>query len=167
VVRIRHVLPGRLRLGLAAIKGRPDLASRLHRHLEAISGIRRVTLDTRTGSVLMLFDPGTLSSARFLNELSEALGSLFPAQFARGRLSFTSRRLKGHPELARRVEQQMSALRGIERIEIDAATGACHLRYDPYLVTAPGFAESLQKPLALLVPNLELSKLLARLGLKR
>lgn len=115
----------------------------------------------------MLFDPGVLASAGFLNELSDALGSLFPAHFARGRLSFTSRRLKGHPKLARRIEQQMSTLIGIERIEIDPATGACHLRYDPYLVTAPGFAESLQKPLALLVPKLELPKLLARLGLKR
>lgn len=167
MVRILHVLPGRLRLRFDAAKGRPDLASRLHKRLEAVSGIRRVQIDTRTGSVLMIYDPGLLKSPDFLNELSEALGSIFPQHFAPGRVSFTSKRLKDNPGLARRVEHHMSTLRGIERITIDANTGACHLHYDPKVVTSPGFLQSLPKPLELLVPKLDIRKLLSRVGLGR
>ncbi len=167
MMRILHVLPGRLRLGFDAVKGRPDLASKMHRHLEAVSGIRRVTVDTRTGSVLMLFDPGALKSAEFLNELSTVLGSMFPAHIAPGRVRFTSKRLKGHPELAKRIRQQLAAVRGIEHIEIDPATGGCLLIYDPKIVTSPGFRDALPRPLALLVPELDVPKLLSRLGLRR
>lgn len=167
MVRILHALPGRLRLGFEAVKGRPDLASRLHTRLEAVSGIHRVSVDIRTGSVLMLFDPRAVKSAAFLNELSTALGSLFPSHFAPGRVSFTSKRLKGNPELARRVEHQMSAVRGIEHIAIDPTTGSCNLHYDAEIVTSPSFRSSLPRPLTLLIPQFDLRGLLTRLGLQR
>jgi hypothetical protein len=122
-------------------------------------------VDTRTGSVLLIFDSGALHSAAFLNELSEALGSLFPDHFAPGLLSFTSRRLKGNPMLSRRVEQHLEQVRGIERIEIDPSTGKCLLIYDPEIVTSPGFRAALGQPLALLLPKLDVRKLLSRLGL--
>jgi hypothetical protein len=165
MVRILHAIPGRLRLRFEALKGRPDLASRLHRDLEAVSHMRRVEIDTRTGSVLLQFDPGALKSAAFLNELSEALGSQFPDHFAPGWLCFTSNRLKGNRALARRVEQHLSGVHGIERIEIDPSTGKCLLIYDPEVVTSPGFRASLGSPLKLLMPKLDARRLLSRLGL--
>jgi len=165
MVRILHVLPGRLRLRFDALKGRPDLASRLHRGLEDVTLMRRVEIDTRTGSALLLFDPGALRSPKFLAELSDTLGSFFPDHFAPGLLSFTSKRLKGEPGLARRIVGYLSQVEGIERIEVDPSTGRCRLIYDPKVVTSPGFRASLGGPLELLLPKLDVRKLLSRVGL--
>ena len=92
---------------------------------------------------------------------------LFPDHIAPGRLRFSVKRLKGRPELARRIEEYLSPIGGIERVDIDPATGDCCLLYDSRVVTSPEFIDALSHPLASLVPQLNLKKIASRLGLRR
>jgi len=85
MVRILHVLPGRLRF--EALKGRPDLASRLHWRLERVDRIRRVEVDTRTGSVLLIYDPEIVTSPGFRAAPGQPLPLLRPKLDVRKLLS--------------------------------------------------------------------------------
>ena len=165
MIRIVHLLPGRLRLRLDALKGRPELAARLREHLAGIAGIQNLEINPRTGSVLLLYRTHSLRSADFLDALSHALGKLFPARIAPGHLHLTLNRLKGNPRLARRIQEEMSAVPGIEHIEIDSRTGDCLLLYDSRVVTSPAFIDDLCGPLESLLPRINVRKLLARAGL--
>lgn len=164
--KILHLIPGRARLRFDAVKGHPELARRLHTHLEAVAHINRVTVDARTGSVLLLYDARALRSPAFLDEVSEALGKLFPNHFAPGRVRVTTKRLKGKPELARKLEKHFSSVRGIHRIEIDAISGSCLLAYDSHLVTSPDFFEKLSDALPAFLPKVNLEKMLALAGFR-
>lgn len=151
---------------LEAAKGRPEFATRLHSHLTAVSGIDRVEVDTRTGSLLLLYDPGSLRSPDFLDALSQALGKLFPSHFAPGHLRVTVRRLKGRPELARKIERLLAPVQGIYSIKIDPSTGSCHLAYDSHAVTSSEFIEAVAEALGPLLPRINLKKLILRTGLR-
>jgi hypothetical protein len=164
--KILHLIPGRARLRFEAVKGRPEFARRLHTHLEAVTHINRVSVDTRTGSVLLLYEARALRSPDFLDELSEALGKLFPGHFAPGRLRVNVRRLKGKPELARTLEKNLSSVRGIHRIDIDPTSGNCLLLYDSHLVTSPDFVDTLSDALPAFLPRINLKKLLALAGFR-
>ena len=165
MVKILHALPGRLRLRFQAVKGRPEFAARVESHLTAVSGIHRVTVNTLTGSVLLRYDPTALRSPLFLDALSTALGNLFPGQFAPGRLRVTVERLKGRDALARRIEEHLTSVWGIDQVEIDPSTGDCLLVYDSQAVASPEFIDAMVQPLATLVPWVNWKKALARLGL--
>lgn len=167
MVRIVHVTRGRLRLRLDAIRTRPRLAERLHAHLIAISGIRHVEVKSRTGSVLLIYDPCVLGSADFLDDLSAAMGSLFPAYFAPGRALVRVDLLKGRPSLARKIQEQLAPLSGIHRLEIDPSNGACLLVYDSRTVTSPEFIDAVSRPLATLWPQLDVKRIISRIGLGR
>ena len=54
-----------------------------------------------------------------------------------------------------------------ESIVASQARSGCLLLYDPKIVTSPGFRDALPRPLAMLVPELDVRKLLSRLGLRR
>ena len=164
MIRILHLLPGRMRLRLEALKGRPELASMLQSHLATVSGIGHVAVDTRTGSLLLLYDPTALRSPAFIDAFSAAMGKLFPTHFAPGRIRFSVKRLKGHPDLARKIEQHLSAVWGIHQIEIDSSTGNCRLVYDSSAVTTPEFLYALSRPLGALVPHVDVKKLMRRAG---
>jgi hypothetical protein len=164
--KVLHLIPGRARLRFDAVKGQPELARRLHTHLEAVTHITRVNVDTRTGSVLLLYDARALRSPAFLDEVSAALGKLFPSHFAPGRVRMTTRRLKGKPELARKLEKHFSSVRGIHRIEIDPTSGSCLLVYDSHVVTSPDFFEKLSDTLPAFLPKVNLEKLLALAGFR-
>jgi hypothetical protein len=165
--KILHLIPGRVRFRFDAVKGQPKLARRLRAELEAVAHINRVTVDTRTGSVLLLYDATALRSPAFLDDLSRALGKLFPGHFAAGRLRITTRRLKGKPELARRLEKLFSSVRGIRRVEIDPSNGNCLLIYDSRLVASADFFEQLSDTLPAYLPKVNLKKLWALAGLRR
>lgn len=164
--KILHLIPGRARLRFDAVKGQPALARRLHTHLEAVTHINRVTVDTRTGSVLLLYDARALRSPVFLDEVSEALGKLFPGHFAPGHIRITTRRLKGKPDLARKLEKHFVNVRGIHRIEIDPTTGSCLLVYDSHIVTSADFFETLSDALPSFLPKVNLEKMLALAGFR-
>ena len=99
MVRIVHIMRGRLRLRLDAVKNRPGLAARLHEHLIAVTGILRVKVTTRTGSVVLNYDASALGSAVFLDDLSTAMGRMFPDHFAPGRARIRVDLFKGRPQL--------------------------------------------------------------------
>jgi hypothetical protein len=166
MLKIVHLIPGRARLRFDAVKGQPDLARRLRIHLEAVTHINRVTVDTRTGSVLLLYDARALRSPAFLDEVSQALGELFPDHFAPGRVRITTRRLKGKPGLARKLVKHFSSVRGIHRIDIDPTIGSCTLVYDSHLVTSADFFEKLSDTLPAFLPKVNLGKLLALAGFR-
>lgn len=158
---------GRLRLRLDAIKSRPGLAARLHEHLIAVSGIRRVEITSRTGSVLLTYDPRALGSAAFLDDLCAAMGMLFPTHFAPGRVRVRVDLFKGRPQLAQRIQQQLAPVEGIHRLEIDPSDGACLVVYDSHTVTSPEFVDLVSPSLAALFPRLDVKKILSRTGLGR
>ena len=165
MIRIVHLLPGRLRLRLDALKGRPELAKRLREHLASVSGIHDLQVNPRTGSVLLLYRPHALRSADFLDALSHALGKLFPARFAPGHLRLTVKRLKGDHRLAQRIQNALSPVPGIEHIEIDSRTGDCLLLYDSRTVASPAFIDALCGHLEALLPRINVRRLLVRAGL--
>ncbi len=167
MVRIVHVMRGRLRLRLDVLKSRPGLATQLHDHLIAVSGIRRVDVKSRTGSVLLTYDPSALGSAEFLDELSAAMGMLLPAHFAPGRVRIRVDLLKGRPKLAQKIQQQLAPVGGIHRLEIDPSDGACLLVYDSRTVTSPEFIDLVSRSLATLLPRLDVKNILSRTGLGR
>lgn len=53
-----HLLPGRVRLGIAALRHRPELSSELEAWLSEEPGIRCVRANNVTGSVVVDFEPG-------------------------------------------------------------------------------------------------------------
>lgn len=163
---VLHLIPGRARLRFDALKGDPELARRLHTHLGAVTHVNRVTIDSRTGSVLLLYDAWALRSPAFLDEISEALGKLFPCHFGPGRVRITTRRLKGKPDLARKLEKHFSSARGFHRVEIDPTSGSCLLVYDSHVITSPDFVEKLSDTLPAFLPKVNVEKLLALAGFR-
>ena len=163
--KILHLMPGRARLRIEALRGHPGLAQRLRTRLEAVTQVRRVTVNTRTGSLFLLYDPRALWSPAFLEEISAALETLFPGRVAPGHLRLTVRRLKGKPELARALETSLAPVRGIHRIAIDPANGNCDLAYDSKVVTSPEFLGALSNALSPLLPPVKLRRMLTLAGL--
>ena len=161
------MMRGRLRLRVDAVKRHPALAAQLHEILTVVSGIRSVEVKARTGSVLLSYDPRALGSADFLDDFSAAMGTLFPAQFAPGRVSIGVDLLKGRPQLAEKIEQKIEPLEGIRRLKIDPTDGVCLVEYDAQVVTSPEFIDVVARSLAALLPKLNVKKILARTGLGR
>jgi hypothetical protein len=166
LLRSVHILPGRLRLRVKALKGRRHAAGALESHLGAVEGISRVEVSAITGSLLLHFDPRRLSSPAFLDACAEAMGKAFPGHFAPGRLRLTVRRLRGDNALAAAISDRLAAVPGIERLEIDPATGACLLVYDSEEITKRSFVEGLREPLEELLPGLDLGEFAAKAGLR-
>ena len=158
---------GRLRLRLDAVKSRPDLAVRIQQQLMAVSEIRHVQVTPRTGSVLLTFEPRALGSAEFLDEFSAAMGTLFPADFAPGCVRFRVDFLKGRPQLAEKIKQQLAPIGGIHRLEIDPSDATCLVVYDSQKVTSPEFVAVVSQSLSTLLPRLDVKKILSRTGLGR
>lgn len=56
-IRIVHFLPGRVRLRVAALKGRPQLAQEIGAAFDGVPGLTGISCNTTTGSVLITYDP--------------------------------------------------------------------------------------------------------------
>ena len=167
MVRIVHIMRGRLRLRLDAVKHRPGVAARLHEYLITVPGILNVEVKIRTGSVLLNYDPSALASAVFLDDLSTAMGRMFPDQFAPGRARIRVDLFKGRPQLSHRVQQQLAGVVGIHQLEIDPSDGTCLLVYDSRTVTSPGFIDAMTRHLAELLPQLDVKKILSRVSMAK
>ena len=61
---IVHHIPGRLRIRLPKAKGNPDLLARISQSLSPLSGVRQVSTNESTGSVVIHYDPGTSREIR-------------------------------------------------------------------------------------------------------
>lgn len=71
-------MPGRVRFKLAGLKADPSLGAIFQVRLATVPGIQTVEANPLTGSLLVLFDPETISSPSSLLNLSETLTDLFP-----------------------------------------------------------------------------------------
>jgi hypothetical protein len=56
-IKLRHAIPGRVRLRIPGIKGQPALAREVQRQLAGLKVVRRVEVSPITGSVLVIYDP--------------------------------------------------------------------------------------------------------------
>lgn len=164
--RVVHILPGRMRLRFKSLKGRRDTAGALESHLGAVEGISRVEINALTGSVLLHYDPRNLSSPKFLDAFSEALGKAFPGRFAPGFMHVTVDHLRGNHAFAETLTRRLSPVPGIERLEIDPSTGCCLVVYDPREVTKASFVEELSYPLRELLPGLDVKALVSKAGFR-
>lgn len=68
-LEVAHHLPGRLRLRSAVIKQNAAAAENLRATLAEIAGVRSVTVNPDTGSVLLTYDPAVLTPDRLLELL--------------------------------------------------------------------------------------------------
>jgi len=64
-----HDVPGRLRIKTPFIKGNENLAKHVERFLEQINGIRSITTNPLTGSIIMTYDEKKLTSQMLLDTL--------------------------------------------------------------------------------------------------
>lgn len=62
--QLLHAIAGRIRLRIEKVRHNPVLAQQLHQHIAAIQGVQEVRVNPRTGSVLILYDPGFLKVLR-------------------------------------------------------------------------------------------------------
>src|SRR5689334_9221946 len=67
---ILHHIPGRLRLRVAAARARPAYLHELIQTLNSVEGVRQVTPNPVTGSLIIFYDPGHFG--RFPARLAEA-----------------------------------------------------------------------------------------------
>lgn len=61
-----HVLEGRIRIKVPAVKGAPGKAERLERQVRALDSSIEAKANPTTGNVLLLFDPDSISKDRIL-----------------------------------------------------------------------------------------------------
>jgi hypothetical protein len=73
-IRLVHAIPGRVRFKIAELRNDPDRAEQLQQRLASISGIEEAQVNSRTGSVIVWFDPGMLESVEFQLSVASALG---------------------------------------------------------------------------------------------
>ena len=66
-----HSIPGRLRIKIPVIKGYPDKARAVQLLLKDLEGIESIRANTITGSVVVKYEPDTISSERILSVLKE------------------------------------------------------------------------------------------------
>ncbi len=60
VLEVAHELPGRLRLRCPSLLGSADDAARLTNELPRLPGVREVSADPRTGSILIAYEAGRI-----------------------------------------------------------------------------------------------------------
>lgn len=77
-IDIVHFTPGRIRLRVPRLKRERPFGGRLQQRLLQVQGIQQVEISDLTGSVLVLYDPDTLSAPGGGSALAAALHDLFP-----------------------------------------------------------------------------------------
>jgi hypothetical protein len=65
-----HHLPGRLRLRSAALKGNAQVCQDVGERLAASAGVRTVTANAQTGSLLLEYDPAVIAPDRIAELLA-------------------------------------------------------------------------------------------------
>ena len=62
--QILHAMSGRIRLRIEKARCNPSLAQQLRQQIATIRGVREVSVNPQTGSVLILYDPAVLRTLR-------------------------------------------------------------------------------------------------------
>lgn len=65
-----HNVPGRLRVKTPVIKGNTAMSERVTNFLDTVDGVTSITANTVTGSIVVLYDPLTVSHKQLVDALS-------------------------------------------------------------------------------------------------
>jgi copper chaperone CopZ len=77
---IVHRLPGRVRIRAVWLKGNVGAAQDAKRRLAEITGVKAVTANASTGSLLVEYDPATVSRGKIIDALGAAGRSVTAAK---------------------------------------------------------------------------------------
>ncbi len=77
-VKIVSYVPGRVRLRVKPIKGNRKLAEKAQREISAVPGVKGVTINELTGSVLFRYEKNILGNQEAVDAMFTTLGLLFP-----------------------------------------------------------------------------------------
>lgn len=69
-----HYLPGRLRLHIPSLAGKPEAAQTLRKQMEMLDHITSLQVNTINGSVLILFDPAAIDPEILFGATARILG---------------------------------------------------------------------------------------------
>jgi hypothetical protein len=69
-----HHVPGRIRIKIPDIKGKPIYAQELEKKLKVISGVYIVSVNSLTGSVLAYYDVGSTNACAITDVVSRETG---------------------------------------------------------------------------------------------
>ena len=77
-IRVKHAVPGRIRLRLYNLLHNETLAEKLPSALAAVPGITSVEASTSTGSLLISYNPGELAADQGRGNFAGVMQQLFP-----------------------------------------------------------------------------------------
>jgi hypothetical protein len=77
-IKVKHAIPGRLRLRLYDMLHNEALAEKLPSLLVGVPGVASVEASTNTGSLLITFNPGELAAVKGRRALAGVLHQFFP-----------------------------------------------------------------------------------------
>ncbi len=77
-IQVVHVLPGRVRLKAAKVKGDPVFAQQAEARLSQVPGIEKVEAKPTTGSILIFYSLAELLAQGALAALTDGFSELFP-----------------------------------------------------------------------------------------
>jgi heavy metal translocating P-type ATPase len=128
-IQVVHAIPGRIRVKMARLRGHSEFAREIHERLAGVRGIQSVEANPLTGSVLVRYEAGMLTSLHSLLALSETLSRLFPDLDLRAIEAWLAPSRHGaapHPSLAGGASTTMAdrcrvvhAIRGRLRMRLD------------------------------------------------
>lgn len=86
-----HQMPGRLRVRVPEVKGKPAQASKLAASIQRLDGVTSVETNPRTGSVLILYEEGLTGAAPLLALLNVTV----PPPMAKPHTQVTAEKIPG------------------------------------------------------------------------
>ncbi|HXG18526.1 MAG TPA: hypothetical protein VNN62_05565 [Methylomirabilota bacterium] len=78
-ITLVHAIPGRVRLKIPELRDNAALAARLRERLTVVTGVQWVAANSRTGSLVIQYDPVTIASPESRRALLSPLTAIFPA----------------------------------------------------------------------------------------
>jgi len=104
-VEVIHVMPGRVRLRARFLRKNPEEAHRLEDRLAQLPGVSTVDVSARTGSILILHEPGVDES--FWEELERVFPTLDAEGFHAGVESFFRDAIEPGSDLGSRLQRAL------------------------------------------------------------
>jgi hypothetical protein len=77
-IRVKHAIPGRIRLRLYKMLHNESLAAKLPPLLAAVPGVAAVEASANTGSLLITYNPGKLAAVQGRRDLTGVMHQFFP-----------------------------------------------------------------------------------------
>jgi hypothetical protein len=111
-IEIAHHHPGRLRLRSGAFGPEHNGAGRARQALDATAGVTAVTLDERTGSLLVCYEPSRVEVDALVGAVAEATG-----------LVVRVRKKPPRTETESAAVRVIEAMRGLEALTLQATGG--------------------------------------------